>query len=339
MEKRRSPFNPSSRSALHDSPQNYDTTTETAQNRSAAMSPKQAFLRKTTTQSLWLCLFLLSPVNPIKKNLDLASGNELSLEKVILVLESTALSGELQAEKEDLESHLSEKLNRLTEATVSIDTTDMPGSFQSGKIDLAFLSPREVVPLLDRKVASIFLVRLAGEKPEKSIWLCKKEKNYADISETKGKAIAFANRSSDPGCLLPIRDLSKRKLIGPDRALTDFFSHVIYGDDSDSVVRKLLNGEVEAAAVGSSAFENLDEKTQSRLRIFQEQGSVPTGVLCIRSSISSSDRAIIEEAFLTTNADNPNLVRRVFGERLAKPEKGHLDLTRETLEAIKTVKP
>ena len=122
-------------------------------------------------------------------------------------------------------------------------------------------------------------------------------------------------------------------------ALTDFFSQVIYGDDSDSVVRKLLNGEVEAAAVGSSAFENLDEKTQSRLRIFQEQGSVPTGVLCIRSSISSSDRAIIEEAFLTTNADNPNLVRRVFGERLAKPEKGHLDLTRETLEAIKTVKP
>ena len=304
------------------------------------MSTKQAFLRKTTTQSLWLCLFLFfSCESGVEETQDPSSGSALSLPKVILAFESTVLPAKLSAEKEDLESRLSEKLNRLAETTVSADTTDMTGSFRLGKIDLAFLSPRNAVPLLDQKVASIFLVRLPGDKPEKSIWLCKKEKNYADISEAKGKAIAFANRASDPGCLIPIRDLSRRNLIGSDRALTDFFSQVIYGDGSASVVRKVLNGEVEALAMGSSAFETLDEKTKARLRVFQEQESVPSDVLCIRSSISASDRAIIEQAFMDMNADNPDLVRSVFGGKLVQPDQGHLDLTRETLEAIKTVKP
>ena len=50
---------------------------------------------------------------------------------------------------------------------------------------------------------------LAGEKPEKKHMVMQKEKNYADISETKGKAIAFANRSSDPGCLLLVGILNR----------------------------------------------------------------------------------------------------------------------------------
>ena len=223
---------------------------------------------------MWLCLFLFfSCESGVEETQDPPSGAALSLPKVILAFESTALPAKLSAEKEDLESRLSEKLNRLAKTTVSADTTDLAGSFRSGKIDLAFLSPRNAVPLLDQKVASIFLVRLPGDKPEKSIWLCKKEKNYADISEAKGKAIAFANRASDPGCLIPIRDLSKKKpdwiRPGADRLFL-----------SGHLRRRLrLDGKKSPERRGGSHSHGelrvrrpRDEKTKARLRIFQNKG-------------------------------------------------------------------
>ena len=304
------------------------------------MSKKQALPKKTTIQSFLSCLFLLSSCGPEQeKNQVPTPGNELSVQKVILAIESTDRPGKSVAEKEDLENYLSEKLKRSVETTMPPDPTELSESFRSGEIDLAYLSPWDAVPILDQQVASAFLVRLAGDKPDKSIWLCRKDKDYADISQAKGKAVAFANRASALGCLIPVWDLSKRNLIGSDRALTDFFSQVIYGDDSGSVLKKVLNGDVEAAAVGSYAFEGLDEKQKAQLRIFQEQGPVPTDVLCIRSSISASDRAIIEQAFMDMNTDNTELARRVFNGTLATPEKGHLDVTREALRAIKAVKP
>jgi phosphate/phosphite/phosphonate ABC transporter binding protein len=304
------------------------------------MYKNQTSPQKRTIQSFLFCLIVLSSCeseqgeDPIPN-----ASNELSIQKIILTLKSTDQPGKLLAEKDDLEDYLSEKLKRLVEITILADPTDLPESFRLGKVDLAYLSPRDAVPILEQNSASAFLARLAGDKPDKSVWLCRKEKDYADISKVKGKAVAFANRTSDPGYLIPIWDLSKRNLIGTDRALTDFFSQVIYGNDDDSVVKKVLNGEVEAAAVGDYALKSLSEKQKSQLRILQEQGPVPTDVLCIRSSISASDRAIIEKALLSINTENPGLGRRAFNGKLALADKGHLSATREALQASKSIKP
>ena len=90
--------------------------------------------------------------------------------------------------------------------------------------------------------------------------------------------------------------------------------------------------------MGSSAFETWT-KNQGPTPIFQEQGSVP------------SERSLHQVIHIGLGPGHhragihgyehrqPDLVRSVFGGKLAKPAQGHLDLTRETLEAIKTVKP
>ncbi|MBN37515.1 MAG: hypothetical protein CMI29_03540 [Opitutae bacterium] len=304
------------------------------------MTKKQDIIHKTTIPLFICSLFLFfSCESEQEEKKGPVPSNELSLQKVVLAFESTDRLDKTLPRKSELENLLSVKLQRAVETRIAPDPSELYESLRTGKIDLAYLNPRDAVPIIDQKVASAFLVRLSGDNPDKSIWICRKDKNYADISEAKGKAIAFAKRKSDPGCLIPIGDLKSRDLIGSDRALTDFFSQVLYGDKFETIIEKVLNGEVEATAAGYHEFEKLSEKLKSQVRIFQELGTVPTEVLCIRSSMSASDQAIIEQAFSQTNEENPEQIQRAFRGTLVDPEKEHLEIIRGALQAITEIKP
>ena len=113
---------------------------------------------------------------------------------------------------------------------------------------------------------------------------CLKDKKYQDIDQLKGQPVAFASRSSTSGYLIPVWDLFNRGLVGPQTSLTDFFSLTIYGTGYVSAVEKVLNGEVEAAAVSDYVFTGdnkyLNDSQKSRLRIVQKQGPVPSQSIC-----------------------------------------------------------
>ena len=59
-------------------------------------------------------------------------------------------------------------------------------------------------------------------------------------------------------------------------------------------LKKVLSGEVEAAAVSDYVFKGdnkyLSDAQKAKLQIVQEQGPVPAHTLCIRTSISKNDR-------------------------------------------------
>ena len=86
--------------------------------------------------------------------------------------------------------------------------------------------------------------------------------------------------------------------------------------------------------------EALSEGEQSKLKIFQEQGPVATGVLSVRSSLSSTDRKLLKDAFLSMNADNPELCNRAFQGKLEiVDEREHLKIILEAIEVQKALKP
>ena len=72
----------------------------------------------------------------------------------------------------------------------------------------------------------------------------------------------------------------------------------------------------------------------------QTQGPVPAHTLCIRSSISESDRKIFETVFLQFNQDAPSLRDRIFnGELIVVDQDEHLKVTRDALDFQKKLKP
>ena len=272
-------------------------------------------------------------------------ASELSLKKVVIALKANKNPEKMLAEKEFLEAYLSKKLSREVEVLIPTDSSVVVESFRNGTLDLGYLSSTDAARNLDQQTASVLLIHLKNGLPNyQSIWLSLKNKNYQSIEELKGKPVAFASRSSTSGYLIPVWDMANRKLVGPNTALTDFFSLVIYGTGYVSAVEKVLSGEVEAAAVSDYVFTGdnkyLSNAQKARLRIIQNQGPVPSHTLCVRASLSQSDTSILRDALLSMNQENPSLRDQVFnGELTEVDESEHLRVTREAIETQKNLKP
>ena len=269
----------------------------------------------------------------------------LSLQKVIIALKANKSPEKMLAEKQELEKFLVNKLKREVEVIIPTDSATVVESFRNGTLDLGYLSSTDAARNLDQETASILLVHLKNGQPHyQSVWLTLKDKLYKSINDLKNKPVAFASRSSTSGYLIPTFDLFKRGLVGENRSLTDFFSQTIYGNGYVSAVEKVLSGEVEAAAVSDYVFSGdnkyLTDEQKDQLKVLQTQGPVPAHTLCIRSSISESDRKIFETVFLEFNQDAPSLRDRIFnGELIVVDQDEHLKVTRDALDFQKKLKP
>ena len=294
-----------------------------------------------------ISLVLFSCTEPIKDSSkkEEEKSTELSLKKLVIALKANKNPEKMLAEKEALEQFLSAKLSREVEVLIPTDSSVVVESFRNGTLDLGYLSSTDAARNLDQETASVLLIHLKNGLPSyQSIWLSLKNKKYQSIDELKDLPVAFASRSSTSGYLIPVWDLFNRGLVGPHTSLTDFFSLTLYGTGYVSVVEKVLNGEVEAAAVSDYVFAGdnkyLNDSQKSRLRIVQKQGPVPSHTICARSTLSDSDRIILKNALLAMNQENPTLRDQVFnGELTEVHQEEHLRVTREAIEVQKSLKP
>ena len=299
-------------------------------------------LTKITSVLVLLLQFSCSDsVEPIIAQKD---DHELSLKKVIVALKANKQPASMLVEKQELEAYLSDKLSRPVEVIIPTDSSIIVESFRNGTLDLGYLSSTDAARNLGQQTASVLLVHLKNGLPHyQSIWLSKKDRKYQSVADLSGKAVAFASRSSTSGYLIPTWDMMKKGLVGPEKSLTDFFSLTLYGTGYVSAVEKVLSGEVEAAAVSDYVFKGnnkyLDDAQKAKLRIVQEQGPVPAHTLCVRSTISETDRKILQSALLAMNEENPELRDRIFnGALVVVDQDEHLKVTREALSLQKKLK-
>ena len=84
----------------------------------------------------------------------------------------------------------------------------------------------------------------------------------------------------------------------------------------------------------------MSDAQKAQLKIVQEQGPVPAHTLCVRASISESDKKFLQDTLLEMNQENAELRDRIFnGELVTVEEDEHLKVTREALAVQKTLKP
>ena len=273
------------------------------------------------------------------------AGMELSLDRLTIAVKPDKNPDRMLSEKAKLEEYLQRALEIPIEVIVPLSSAVITTGFGNGTIDLGYLSSTGAVTAIKEGVADVLLAgEIRGKPHYMSYWIALKGKPYSAIEDLRGKPVAFSSRTSTSGFLIPTWDLYKRNLITLENGPEGFFGggNVHYGIGYVSAVEKVLNEEVEAAAVSYYVLDedrHLNEAQRSRLRMFAQQGPVPSHIIAARRSLKPSDREGIKRALIELNRTSPKLRDRVFNSKLVEVDpRKHLRITREALRLISQMK-
>lgn len=244
--------------------------------------------------------------------------------KLVVALRPDKNPQQMLEERKALEAYLQEKLARPAEAIVPLSAAVILEGLAGGSIDLAYLSATDMLGARKAGSAEILLAgEIGGHDYYRSYWLSLKEKPYASVADLRGKAVAFASRTSTSGYLIPHADLVKKGLLPAAQDPEGFFGkgNVFYGTGYVSAVERVLSGEAEAAAVSYYVLDedkHLTVEQRQRLKKVAEQGPVPTHVLAVRKSLPAAEKAALRAALLALNEPGRETLRdRLFTSKLA----------------------
>ncbi len=245
-------------------------------------------------------------------------------------------------ERKVLAAFLSEKLGQPVDVIVPLSAAVIIEGLANGTIDLGYLSATDLLNARKAKAASLLLAgEIDGKTSYASYWLTLKEKPYKDISELKGRPVAFASRTSTSGYLIPMRDLSQRGLLPEGGDAEAFFGkgNVIFGTGYVSAIERVFAGDAEAAAVSYYVLDkdkHLTPEQRAKLRVLQSQGPVPTHVIAVSNTLPAERKTALKAALLSLNeGDNTTLRDQLFTSKLVETdEAAHLAPVEEALKVV-----
>lgn len=275
-----------------------------------------------------------------------ASAAELSLDKVVVALKPDKNPDAMLTERQALSKALGEKFGRPVEVIVPLSAAVIGEGQANGTIDLAWVSAMDMVNLRKNDAATLLLAsKIDGRTGYDSYWITLKDRPYRDITDLRGKPVAFSSRSSTSGYLIPLVDLKTRGLLDATNNPEALFGagNVWFGTGYVSAVERVLAGEAEAAAVSYYVLDedkHLTAEQKSKLRKLQSQGPVPTHVLAASARLSESDRSALRAGLLALDLSATGVARTVFSSDLAEVEEtAHLQPVRDAIALVEPKAP
>ncbi len=271
---------------------------------------------------------------------------DLSLAKVVVALKPDKNPDAMLAERRTLAAALEKSFGRPVEVIVPLSAAVIAEGLANGTIDLAWVSAMDMLNLRKNDAAHLLLAsQINGSTGYKSYWVTLADRPYRDITDLRGKPIAFSSRSSTSGYLIPLSDLKNRGLLDAKADPASFFGpdHVWFGTGYVSAVERVLAGEAEAAAVSDYVLDgdkHLTPEQKSRLRKLQSQGPVPTHVIAASARLRPDDLAALKRGLLALDAASTGVERTVFSAELVEVDPAtHLQPVVEALALVEPAKP
>jgi phosphonate transport system substrate-binding protein len=267
------------------------------------------------------------------------------LEKIVVALKPDKNPDAMLEEKKALEAYLSAEVGTKVEVIIPLSGQVIVEGFANGTVDLGYLSGTDLVKARKQNAGDLLLAgEINGNTYYNSYWLVLKDKQYKDITELKGKPVAFASRTSTSGFNIPYWDLVKRGVLKEGEAPEAFFGqgNVFFGTGYVSAVERVLAGDAEAAAVSDYVLDkdkHLKPEQKEKLKLLQKQGPVPTHVIAARNSLPPDVRSKLKASLLALNDKNATLRDKVFTSKLVETDAAkHLESIVEALRLTSLLK-
>jgi phosphonate transport system substrate-binding protein len=244
----------------------------------------------------------------------------------------------LQEGGPELAHMLGQQLAMRVYVQIASDYAGVIEALRSQFVDLAFL-PAVGYALASREAGARIVVKAmrGGRAYYTSRIFVLQESPISQLSDLRGKTIAFVDPASSSGYIYPLLLLMKEGLV-QNRDPKTFLKETVFAGAHDAALLSLLNGSVDAAAAFDEAPERIfkDPAKAARFRAIAETPTIPNDGVAVRQGLTAELVEHITRALLALNAPaGVSLLRRLYNiDGLVAADDRDYDPVREAVDLL-----
>jgi phosphonate transport system substrate-binding protein len=200
------------------------------------------------------------------------------------------------------DDYLEKALQRTIDVQLASNYTEAVDWLVEEKVDIAYLGPLTYLEALERGAKIEPLVapidKDTGQPWYRSCIIIKSDSPIKTLSDLKGKRVAFVDKSSTSGYLMPLAAFNKLN-IDPEQD----FSKLIYTGNHNKSMEALENGIVDAAATNIPSYLKQQKKgklTSENSRILWESTPLPQSPVVVLKKLPPELIKQLKQAFINT---------------------------------------
>lgn len=165
-----------------------------------------------------------------------------------------------------------------------------------------------------------------GRKARRSLFLVRKEDEFNNLSDLKGRKLALTDEYSTSGYILPLIILARSGIKHPE----SYFNDIIFTGSHERSIRALLEGAVDVAVVGDLYVALLPEEKREKLTAIETSDPIPNGPMTVRKDFDPAIKEKIIAALLDFGKKVPEDIRRITGiDSFFIQDEGAYDIVRQ----------
>jgi phosphonate transport system substrate-binding protein len=259
------------------------------------------------------------------------SVSNTNVEELTIGFIPTEKAEELTPNAEKLEKYLENKLGTDVNIVVPTNYESIIEGLRFGHIDAAFMDTGPGWIANQRSNAEVVLSEVVQGKVnyQATVWAKADNDSIHSLEDTIGKKVAFTSITGSSGFIRPMGTLvangliqiQGNDLIALEAALADSFKAYTFAGGYKAALELLLNDNVDVAFGSDIAPQKyLTHDQQSKLRVVETIGPVPSHVFVVREEMSELTKNLLVEAMLGLNEDEHNqILLDIYGAEALLP--------------------